>query len=192
MANWLDTVANQRVHATTGKIPQAYYDELEREQMKPYLSPVSVHLNGQMLTRKADKTGLILFKANKYSVPMVYQRGNVGVDTIGNQLHLFDLETGEEAAVHILTTGKGKVITNTHHYRDPALRIDKLEQVLQSLIGTDTAEVLCNLLKTSSPRIYRDQLAGVNHLIKTHQPIEQLMLETRQLNTLRLYQSMVM
>ena len=99
------------------------------------------------------------------------------VDTIGNQLHLFDLETGEEVAVHTLTTGKGKVITNTHHYRDPALRINKLEQVLQSLIGTDTAEVLCNLLKTSSPRIYKDQLAGVNHLIKNHQPIEQPMLD---------------
>ena len=45
-------------------------------------------------------------------------------------MHLFDHETGEEVAVHTLTTGKGKVITNTHHYRDPALRIDKLEQVL--------------------------------------------------------------
>ena len=39
MADWLDTVANQRVHATTGKVPQAHYDDLERGYMKPYLSP---------------------------------------------------------------------------------------------------------------------------------------------------------
>ena len=145
--------------------------------MKPYLSPKSVHSNGQMLTRKADKTGLISFKANKYSVPMVYQRGNVAVDTIGDQLHIYDLETGEEVATHTLTTGKGKIIKNTHHYRDPAVRIDKLEQALQSLVGTPVAEILCQSLKINSPRIYKDQLSGVNDLIKAHQPIAQSLLE---------------
>ena len=177
MADWLDTVANQRVHATTGKVPQAHYDDLERGYMKPYLSPKSVHSNGQMLTRKADKTGLVSFKANKYSVPLVYQRGNVAVDTIGGQLHIYDLETGEEVATHTLTTGKGKIIKNTHHYRDPAVRIDKLEQALQSLVGTTAAETLCQSLKITSPRIYKDQLSGVNDLIKAHQPIAQSLLE---------------
>jgi len=177
MADWLDTVANQRVHATTGKVPQAYYDDLERGYMKSYLSPKSVHSNGQMLTRKADKTGLISFKANKYSVPMVYQRSNVAVDNIGDQLHIYDLETGEEVATHTLTTGKGKIIKNTHHYRDPAVRIDKLEQTLQSLVGTTAAETLCQSLKITSPKIYKDQLSGVNDLIKAHQPIAQSLLE---------------
>ena len=177
MADWLDTVANQRIHATTGKVPQTYYDALEREQMKPYLSPDTVHLNGQMLTRKADKTGLISFKANKYSVPLVYQRGHVGIDATGDQLHLYDLETSEEVAVHTLTTGKGKIIKNTHHYRDPAVRIDQLEQRLQSLVGMTAAEALCQSLKLTSPRIYKDQLSGVNNLIKAHHPIETSLLE---------------
>ncbi len=176
LADWLDTVANQRVHATTGKVPQVYYNALERGQMKPYLSPKSVHLNGQALTRKADKTGLISFKANKYSVPMVYQRGNVGIDSIGDQLHIFDLETGEEVAVHALSTGKGKIIKNTHHYRDPAVRIEKLEQALQSLVGTTAADILCQSLKTTSPKIYKDQLHGVITLIKAHQPIDPALL----------------
>ncbi|MCK5189038.1 MAG: IS21 family transposase, partial [Methylococcales bacterium] len=177
MADWLDTVANQRIHATTGKVPQTYYDALEHEHMKPYLSPETVHLNGQMLTRKADKTGLISFKANKYSVPMVYQRSNIGVDAAGDQLHIYDLETGEEVAVHTLTTGKGKIIKNTHHYRDPAVRIDQLEQRLQSLVGMTAAEALCQSLKLTSPRIYKDQLSGVNDLIKAHHPIEATLLE---------------
>ncbi|MDX8408254.1 MAG: IS21 family transposase, partial [Mariprofundaceae bacterium] len=176
MADWLDTVANQRIHATTGKVPQTHYDDLERGHMKPYLSPKSVHSNGQMLVRKADKTGLISFKANKYSVPMIYQRGNVAVDSIGDQLHIYDLETGEEVATHTLTTGKGKIIKNTHHYRDPAVRIDKLEQALHSLVGTTAAETLCQSLKSTSPRIYKDQLSGVNDLIKAHQPIAQSLL----------------
>ena len=171
MADWLVTVANQRVHATTGEVPQAYYNALERGHMQRYLSPNSVHSNGQILTRKADKTGLISFKANKYSVPMVYQRSHVGIEAAGEQLQIHDLETGEEVAVHTLTTGKGKIIKNTHHYRDPAVRIDKLEKALQSLVGTTAAEALCQSLKITSPKIYKDQLAGVNDLIKAHQPV---------------------
>ncbi len=177
MANWLDTTANKRVHATTVEVPQVFYDRLEREHMKPYLSPATVHLNGQMLTRKADKTGLISFKANKYSVPWLYQRGHVGIDAIGDQLHIHDLETGEEVAVHTLTTGKGKIIKNTHHYRDPEVRIAKLEKRLHEQVGTTVAQALCQLLKSSSPKIYKDQLAGVNALFKTHQPIAPSLLD---------------
>jgi hypothetical protein len=29
-------------------------------------------------TRQADKTGLIAYRANKYSVPLAYQRATVG------------------------------------------------------------------------------------------------------------------
>ncbi len=177
MANWLDTVANQRIHATTGEVPQVRHEGLEREHMKPYLSPSAVHLNGQMLTRKADKTGLISFKANKYSVPWTYQRGNVGIHAIADQLHIHDLETGEEVAVHTLTTGKGKIIKNTHHYRDPAVRIAKLEKRLHEQVGMMTAQALCRLLKSSSPKIYKDQLAGVSELFKAHQPIAPSLLD---------------
>jgi hypothetical protein len=44
------------------------------------------------------------FKSNKYSVPMAYQRINIAIDTIDSQLHIYDLETGEEVATHTLTT----------------------------------------------------------------------------------------
>jgi hypothetical protein len=171
MANWLDTIANQRLHATTGKVPRLFYDEQERPHMKPYLTPHNVHVNGQKLTRKADKTGLISWQANKYSVPMLYQCAQVGVATIAHQLPVFDLETNEEIAVHALTSGKGKIIKNTHHYRDPAVRIDKLEQAIQAQVGSDRGCALCALLKRSEPKIFKDQLAGVRDLFKAHQPV---------------------
>jgi len=177
LANWLDTVANQRVHATTGEVPQVRYETLEREHMQSYLSPAVVRPNGQLLTRKADKTGLISFKANKYSVPWAYQRGHVGILTKGDQLHIHDLETEQELAVHTLTAGKGKIIKNTHHYRDPAVRIAKLEKCLHEQVGATSAQALCLLLKSSSPKIYKDQLAGVNDLFKAHQPITQPLLD---------------
>jgi len=177
MATWLDTLANQRVHATTGDVPQVRYETLERKHMRRYLSPTVVHPNGQRLTRKADKTGLISFKANKYSVPWTYQRGHVGILPKGDELRIHDLETGAEVAVHTLTTGKGNIIKNTHHYRDPAVRVAKLEKRLHEQVGTTAAQALCQLLKSSSPKIYKDQLAGVNELFKAHQPIAQSLLD---------------
>ena len=177
MAHWLDNTANQRIHATTGEVPQAHYDRLERSQMKPYLSPAVVHPVGQAMTRKADKTGLISYQANKYSVPMAYQRTCVGIAAEGQHLHIFDRESGEEVACHPLTTGKGKVIKNTHHYRDPAVRIEQLEQTLQALIGQPFADSLSGLLKASEPKIYKDQLAGVISLFKHHQPVSPALLE---------------
>ncbi len=129
------------------------------------------------MTRKADKTGLISYQANKYSVPMAYQRACVGIAAEGQYLHILDRESGEEIARHALTTGKGKVIKNTHHYRDPAVRIEQLEQILQTLIGAASANTLSDLLKTSKPKIYKDQLAAVISLLKTHQPVSPALLE---------------
>lgn len=171
LESYMDTIANQRRHATTGQVPRLYYDQHERAYMKPYLTPHNVHVNGQRLTRKADKTGLISWRANKYSVPMMYQCAQVGVDSLAHQLHVFDLETNTEIAVHILASGKGKIIKNTNHYRDPAERIEKLEQAIQTLVGHDTGIALCTLLKRSEPKIYKDQLAGVRDQLKAHHPV---------------------
>lgn len=179
LSHWLDTIANQRIHATTQEVPQQRHAQQEQSQLKPYdtftLPPVQP--NGQSLTRKADKTGLISFRANKYSVPYTYQRGTVGISTCQGILHLHDLETGEEIAQHTLTSGKGKIIKNTHHYRDPEVRIAQLEKELHDQVGTDTAQTLCRLLKNTSPKIYKDQLAGVNALIKAYQPMAPALLE---------------
>ena len=43
VTDWLDTVANTSVHATTGKQPQVFYDDHEREVMQAYLTPACVH-----------------------------------------------------------------------------------------------------------------------------------------------------
>ena len=177
MADWLDNTANQRRHASTGEIPLERYDRLERAQMKAYLSPSVVHSVGQAMTRKADKTGLISYQSNKYSVPMAYQRSTVGISAQGQYLHILDPETSDEIARHLLTTGKGKVIKNPDHYRDPTVRIERLEQHLRDLVGQSVADTLSKLLKASKPRIYKDQLAGVNSLLKRHQPVSSELLE---------------
>ncbi len=178
VADWLDTTANTRVHATTGEVPQQYYDQQERSQMKPYCSPAIVQPDGHSMTRKADKTGLISYRSNKYSVPMAYQRSQVGVEETGQQLHIVDLVNHERIASHSLSGGKGEIIKNTDHYRDKQLRIEQLEQQLIELIGEAFSVTVSRLLKESLPKHHKDQLAGVVSLFKQYQSLDPTLLET--------------
>jgi hypothetical protein len=46
-------------------------------------------------TRRVDKTGLISWDSNKYSVPMVYQSSRVGVSANAGQLFIHDVGSSE-------------------------------------------------------------------------------------------------
>ena len=54
-----------------------------------------------------DKTGLLSWRANKYSAPMAYQGSRVGVCAEAGELVLLDLETGREIARHVIAQDKG-------------------------------------------------------------------------------------
>ena len=170
-SDWLDHTANQRIHGSTGKKPRDYYDQAEQSHMLPYLAPSCTHSDpaDAVITRKADKTGLIAWQSNKYSVPMIYQSARVGVKSNEGQLLINDLETGEMIAQHLISIEKGQVIKNTDHYRDKAQRIESLEaDILQTLGHTEQSQALCALLKTTSPKIYKDQLLGAKQILTAH------------------------
>ena len=82
-SDWLDNTANQRLHGSTGKKPREHYAHAEQSHMLPYLTPscLSSQASDVVITRKADKTGLIAWQSNKYSVPMSYQSARVGVSS---------------------------------------------------------------------------------------------------------------
>jgi hypothetical protein len=175
---WLDTVANVRCHGTTGQAPQVLYDAKERHHMQPYLTPVIVRSGGrEAVTRKADKTGLIAWQGNKYSVPMAYQRCCVGVREAAGRLGLIDLESGEEIAHHRVCLEKGRVIRNTDHYRDRAQQISDYEDAIVDKLGGDYGSRLCALLKATSPRIYKDQLAGARRILGRHETLHDALMD---------------
>jgi hypothetical protein len=79
LADWLDQTANQRRHGSTGQLPRALCDREEKARMQPYLTPSCVDdAQTTVVTRKADKTGLIAWQSNKYPVPMAYQNKTPG------------------------------------------------------------------------------------------------------------------
>lgn len=160
---WLDEVANVRIHGTTGEVPRVVYDHRERDKMKPF---IAVDMPAEQSTRKADKTGLISFRANKYSVPMAYQRSTVLVEVKVDQLLIFDALEHTEIGRHTIVLGTGHIIKNTDHYRDVNARIADYEVSINGLVGDAAGRQLCQLIKQTSPNIYKDQLAGVLQIFR--------------------------
>ena len=175
---------NARTHGTTGREPRAHFERDERVQLRPYAVPERLLQSApDQHTRQADKTGLIAWKANKYSVPMAWQRARVGVREQDGSLHIHDLETGDRIASHALCLEKGRTIKNNHHYRDPAQRIAELETAIAEGLPAGAGESICRLLKATSPRIYKDQLAGVRDLLRRYGPVDAELLERLQQQT---------
>lgn len=172
MADWLDMIANQREHGTTGKQPRVHYDQAEQAHMLAYLSPSCLKSNsaGHVITRKADKTGLISWQSNKYSVPLLYQSAQVCVTSDGSQLRISDLASGEIIAEHSLCLDKGKIFKNRDHYRDKVQDIETLESEVRHLLGENetASQALCDVLKNTTPRFYKDQLRGAKQIIIAH------------------------
>ncbi len=174
LQQWLEETANARTHATTGEVPRERYARAEQAHMAPYLSPPGVaELTGEApLTRHADKTGLIAWKANKYSVPLAYQRSRVGVVETDAELVISDPGSGAVIARHGLAPGKGAIIKNTHHYRDPAVAIADLEAAIAQRLGAASGARLCALIKATEPKIYKDQLQGVKRLLSDYPALD--------------------
>jgi len=57
------------------------------------------------------------------------------------------------------------VIKNTDHYRDVSARIADYEASIRALVGESTGAQLCQFIKQTSPKIYKDQLAGVIQIL---------------------------
>jgi transposase len=169
LAQWLEQVANVRTHGATGEQPQVRYDQQEREKMRAYLSPsclTPAGIPGE--PRKVDKTGLISFKSNKYSVPMAWQSSRVNVlTTPDGQLEIYERQEGTVIACHPLSQGKGEVIKNKDHYRDKTKQIADLEEEITASLGSDLGPRLCHQLKKADPCYYKDKLRGVQrHLTR--------------------------
>lgn len=177
LLDWLNTIANRRVHGTTGQVPQDHYDADERATMSPYLSPSCVVSDTTPVTRKADKTGLIAWRSNKYSVPMAYQRSRVAVMEEDGTLQVADLDSGARIACHAVCLGTGQVIRNTDHYRDRRKEVAEYEAEMAVQLGSDTAARLCALLKASSPKIYKDQLVGALRVLEPYSSVPVAVLE---------------
>jgi transposase len=169
LLSWIIEVANLRIHGTTQQKPSEVYETRERQSMKPYLRPAFITQEDSGAGRGVDKTSLISYKSNKYSVPMKYQSSTVRVKEEGAKLFIRDTESLEIIATHDISQRKGEIIKNNNHYRDYQKLASDREQEISEIIGSELSETLCKIIKATSPRIYKDQLAGLIQVLRKRQ-----------------------
>lgn len=166
---WLNEVANTRIHGTHKQQPLIKYEEEEKRYMKPFLKPKYLSEKESFYeTRKVDKTSLISYLANKYSVPSSYQMCEVYIAKQGEKLVIMDKENEKVLATHLINYQKGVTIKNTNHYRDHEKTVKDRELEINKELGEETSNSICKLLKTTNPRIYKDQLVGLLKVIKNY------------------------
>jgi hypothetical protein len=108
--NWLDNVANVRIHGTTGAIP---FDRLKSENLNPLRDEDYVLEHSEM--RKSTKDCYLSFEGSRYSVPYQYSCRDLAVKLKGEDLRIF---YGDELiATHRMSYQTGQMITDPEHFR---------------------------------------------------------------------------
>jgi transposase len=102
-AQWLDQVANRRLHGTTGRIVVEHFAE-EQPRLRPLpAGPFNAVLR---LERRISHEGMISVGGNLYSVPDGTRRRPVEVQVTAAEVHI--LEDGRLVAVHPVLEGRGR------------------------------------------------------------------------------------
>ncbi|MBF0258927.1 MAG: hypothetical protein HQK62_08835, partial [Desulfamplus sp.] len=120
-------------------------------------------------TRTVDKTSLISWKCNKYSVPQLYQSGSVLVNSRENTLLIYEIASGRQIATHEILMEKGQIVKNNNHYRDYQKKIADHESDIYAIIGEETGGRICSIIKQTAPKIYKDQLVGLKAILSRQQ-----------------------
>src|SRR5829696_4307064 len=102
-SQWLDQVANRRLHGTTGRIVIEHFAE-ERPSLRPLpAGPFNTVLG---LERRISREGMISVGGNLYSVPDGTRRRPVEVQVTATEVQI--LEDGRLVAVHPVLEGRGR------------------------------------------------------------------------------------
>ena len=102
LGQWRETVANRRVHGTTGRrVDEAFAEE--REALKAL--PAHRYATVLRLQRCLSRDGMVSVEGNEYSVPDGLTQRTVEVHRLAEQLRIYD--AGQLVAEHPLLEGRG-------------------------------------------------------------------------------------
>jgi transposase len=111
---WLDQVANRRLHGTTGRVVIEHFAE-ERPTLKDLpAGPFNAVLR---LERRISHEGMVSVGGNLYSVPDGTRRRPVEVQVTASEVHI--LEDGRLVAAHPVLEGRGRRRIAEGHRRLP-------------------------------------------------------------------------
>jgi transposase len=113
--HWLETVANARRHATTGRIVAEHFAE-EAPSLGPV--PAGPYTAVLKLDRRVTRDGMVSVDGNQYSVPDSTRQRTVEVHSLTDEIRIF--EDGELIASHPVLAGRGRCRIAAGHRTGPA------------------------------------------------------------------------
>jgi transposase len=165
---WLARTGNANIHGTTKMVPAEVFKE-EQKHLKPI--PNIINQPEEIVTRQVRKDNTIWFNGNRYTLPLgsYYPEREVVIKEDQGLLSIFDLNTGEQLAIHRIALEKGKLISNNNHKRDHSAKIAEFfENTLANLGGSETAVAFLKGIRKEKPRYIRDQYDLINRTIANH------------------------
>lgn len=167
---WLARTGNGKIHNITKKRPTDVFN-LEKEHLRPIFRSFSAtntepNKDISSIPRVVRKDNTILYKANRYSVPL----GTFS--PYGTEVHLYikekqltiiHQETGELLGKHQISNSRGKLIQDRTHTRDRSQGIDAfITSVSDKFKDPLKAFTYLSEIRKVFPRYMRDQLQMIS------------------------------
>lgn len=164
---WLARTGNAKVHGTTKKVPAHVFD-LEREHLRPILVSQNDFCTPSII-RSVRKDNTILYKSNRYSLPLgtFAKEPEVSLKEVDGKLQLWQVFGDYMIHEHPLSKQKGQLIKNTDHRRKKEESLDRIHQAALTHLS-DAYEPFLQIVRNSKPRYYRDQLMILEELLKQY------------------------
>lgn len=120
LADWVDNVANVRVHGTTRRRPVDMFAEEEKEALGPL--PAGPHDCAVETPAVVNSRFRIIVDTNRYSVPSQHASRRVLVRRCAERITIHEPSGGPPIADHPRSLGRHQDILDPHHERDLVLR----------------------------------------------------------------------
>jgi len=118
LRQWLDTVANPRLHATTRRVVNEAFAE-KKPALKPL--PLVPYRTVLKLERRLSYEGMVSVSGNLYSVPDTTRRRVLDVHVFADEIRIF--KDGALIATHGLDPTHRKVLPPSHRRRADSERV---------------------------------------------------------------------
>ena len=162
---WLGRTANAREHGIIKRVPaECFLTEKLSLRPVPHTNTCDVSV-----ARTIRKDNTVIYKGNRYSLPLGTYRPGREVDTAEADGKLKLFLGGEVIATHQINSSRGQLIQNTNHMRDHSASIDTLlKRVVELLDNSPGVAQFLTAVRHGKPRYIRDQLGLLERVIKNN------------------------
>ncbi|MFT9427958.1 MAG: IS21 family transposase [Sporolactobacillus sp.] len=167
--SWLARTGNYRVHQMTKKRPVEVF-QIEKGHLRPAHRKIeNVTIDTSSITRTVRKDNTVLYRSNRYSVPLGTFKADkqVYLTLVDDRLVIREQPGVEPIAEHPVCHEKGKLIQNRQHTRDRSKGIQAyIETVATVFSDSETARHYLERTQELYPRYIRDQLQLFSRTLK--------------------------